>query len=508
MDRIQNPTFTCEDTSQIKMTNLKINNRIYINNNKHDIKYSNWNKLSSILPCNHILIHITIISLILIFAHNAQSIGEPEELLKKYDCQPFNSELCDIRSFYTIVPFSNSLGHQETKTAIAELHKHYYLFQQPVCAKAIKAFLCSLYAPVCVPLPLDHRSPYMLPCKEECEEAQRVCGPNMQRINSTWPDEWKCSKFISRSVDQICFSDDEIDPPTNETSNFSHPQSTNEAPSNTDAKTHSSDIGPTKSYCDNMFDCRLIDSINQQQKVKCIEDKFVCDGKNDCAMDGNETSLDEVNCGAKCLRDSYWCAGLARCLNETEFCDGKVDCPSGFDEQNCTPMDFDDGKIVFVLLILSLSILISFLLKCFGKSSDKTNKSSTNEPDCVSSSLVNQNQSSIVDPVNMVEPHFYEPAESTASIYNDRCLPGNEYSAVSSVYTYPCYQIGVNSTNYNITDQHYPEYSRPAILSYNHTNYVTPGQTNHTQISNEESIQVSQPAPPPPPPTPAPSFLQ
>lgn len=59
------------------------------------------------------------------------------------------------------------------------------------CSADLKFFLCSLYAPICIP---DYPKP--LPaCRSVCERARAGCAPLMRQYGFQWPERMNCDKL-------------------------------------------------------------------------------------------------------------------------------------------------------------------------------------------------------------------------------------------------------------------------------------------------------------------------
>ncbi|TKR78348.1 hypothetical protein L596_019163 [Steinernema carpocapsae] len=59
------------------------------------------------------------------------------------------------------------------------------------CHADTQLFLCSLFAPVCLPN-LDN---HILPCRSLCESVQQGCENRMVQYGFAWPEMLKCSKY-------------------------------------------------------------------------------------------------------------------------------------------------------------------------------------------------------------------------------------------------------------------------------------------------------------------------
>lgn len=79
---------------------------------------------------------------------------------------------------------------------------------------------------------------------------------------------------------------------------------------------------------DSMFEC------NNQH---CILFSRVCDGKNDCGDNSDES---EQVCNRNCTDDQFKCNN-GRCIPMDDLCDHVHDCPNGEDEASCITCDKD-----------------------------------------------------------------------------------------------------------------------------------------------------------------------
>jgi len=91
---------------------------------------------------------------------------------------------------YEEMRLPNLLGHdtareaqQQSASWLPLLGKH--------CHRDSRRFLCSLFAPVCLPeVPVPVR-----PCRSLCEAVRDACLPVMSAFGFPWPEMFNCSRF-------------------------------------------------------------------------------------------------------------------------------------------------------------------------------------------------------------------------------------------------------------------------------------------------------------------------
>lgn len=281
------------------------------------------------------------------------------------NCQPVNSYFCNIENYQTVSPFTNILGHDSLDKALAKINTYTFLLGVPHCVQKIQLFLCSLHVPICLStsdIPnnvLDtSRRPYLLPCKEICEEAKR-CDLLLELFNSSWPDAWNCDNFNSTKVDKMCV----INNQENQTAHHQSiiPRLDPLYPINGTSLVELSMI-PNSTYenasvCGHdLFDCRSLDP----KKPVCIDPKFVCDGNQDCRSGGVTSSMDEADCDQTCKEGQIFCD--RRCILRQDVCNGIPDCISGEDEQNCidNPTTIIQSILCVLVMISAIYVLVRF----------------------------------------------------------------------------------------------------------------------------------------------------
>nr|BAK53869.1 secreted frizzled-related protein B [Dugesia japonica] len=97
---------------------------------------------------------------------------------------------------YTKMILPNFLQHESIAEAISS-SIDWQKFAEIKCHNDTKRFLCSLYAPVCVP---NEPIRKIQPCRELCLSVKKACSPNMLTFGYKWPDILQCDKFPQKSA--------------------------------------------------------------------------------------------------------------------------------------------------------------------------------------------------------------------------------------------------------------------------------------------------------------------
>lgn len=84
----------------------------------------------------------------------------------------------------------NLLGHDSLREAQQQSAAWLPLISK-LCHRDTKKFLCSLFAPVCVP----ELSGPVSPCRSLCEAVRDGCVPVMSAFGFPWPEMFNCSRF-------------------------------------------------------------------------------------------------------------------------------------------------------------------------------------------------------------------------------------------------------------------------------------------------------------------------
>lgn len=106
-------------------------------------------------------------------------------------CRPIPASLSLCHGVgYRHMRLPNLLGHDSLKEAQQQSAAWVPLLSK-LCHPDTKKFLCSLFAPVCVP---ELGGP-VSPCRSLCEAVRDGCVPVMSAFGFPWPEMFNCSRF-------------------------------------------------------------------------------------------------------------------------------------------------------------------------------------------------------------------------------------------------------------------------------------------------------------------------
>ncbi|XP_029923037.1 secreted frizzled-related protein 2-like [Myripristis murdjan] len=106
-------------------------------------------------------------------------------------CRPIPSTLSLCHGIgYRQMRIPNLLGHDSLREAQQQSAAWLPLVSK-LCHRDTKKFLCSLFAPVCLP---ELPGP-VSPCRSLCEAVRDGCVPVMSAFGFPWPEMFNCSRF-------------------------------------------------------------------------------------------------------------------------------------------------------------------------------------------------------------------------------------------------------------------------------------------------------------------------
>lgn len=105
---------------------------------------------------------------------------------------------------YNLTAMPNELNHDTQDEAGLEVHQFWPLVEIK-CSADLKFFLCSMYAPICLP---EYTKP--LPaCRSVCERARTGCAPLMQQYGFSWPERMACERLpYHGDPENLCMEQD------------------------------------------------------------------------------------------------------------------------------------------------------------------------------------------------------------------------------------------------------------------------------------------------------------
>ncbi|XP_066525121.1 frizzled-3b isoform X2 [Hoplias malabaricus] len=105
-----------------------------------------------------------------------------------FTCEPIGLRMCQDLSYNsTFMP--NLLNHYDQQTAALAMEPFHPMVNLQ-CSPDLRAFLCALYAPVCM-----EYGRVSLPCRSLCTHSKRDCQQLMDMFGVPWPEEMECIRF-------------------------------------------------------------------------------------------------------------------------------------------------------------------------------------------------------------------------------------------------------------------------------------------------------------------------
>ncbi|KAL3114959.1 hypothetical protein niasHT_011395 [Heterodera trifolii] len=139
-----------------------------------------------------IFVHLAFVPLLggqwSVLAHNASPGTETKSSQKCLEI-PQNFTLCHGMQ-YTSMRLPNLLEHENIDEAIQQGSAWVSLLRLH-CHQHTKLFLCSLFAPICLPQ-LDRP---IRPCQSLCKAVEQGCAERMAKYGFPWPSMLNCSQF-------------------------------------------------------------------------------------------------------------------------------------------------------------------------------------------------------------------------------------------------------------------------------------------------------------------------
>ncbi|EFA01325.1 frizzled-2 [Tribolium castaneum] len=118
-------------------------------------------------------------------------------------CEDITIPMC-MGIGYNQTRMPNELNHETQEEAGLEVHQFWPLVEIK-CSPDLKFFLCSMYAPICLP---GYKKP-LPPCRGLCKRAREGCEPIMTQYGFKWPERMDCEQFpvYGASPDQLCMDE-------------------------------------------------------------------------------------------------------------------------------------------------------------------------------------------------------------------------------------------------------------------------------------------------------------
>ncbi|XP_066138925.1 frizzled-2 [Euwallacea fornicatus] len=127
-------------------------------------------------------------------------------------CEEITIPMC-LGIGYNMTRMPNELNHESQDEAGLEVHQFWPLVEIK-CSPDLKFFLCSMYAPICLP---EYSKP-LPPCRDLCRRAREGCEPIMTQYGFQWPERMECDQFPRQGGEILC-----MDQPTHNTSSTPRP---------------------------------------------------------------------------------------------------------------------------------------------------------------------------------------------------------------------------------------------------------------------------------------------
>lgn len=140
-----------------------------------------------------------LLQLMLICLYLCVSVSGTAERQRK--CQEITIPMC--RGIpYNLTSYPNRFNHDTQEEAGLEVHQFWPLVEIN-CSPDLRFFLCSMYAPICMP-----NYPRSLPvCRSVCQRAKVGCAPLMRQYGFSWPERMNCDDLPVFGDRELCMED-------------------------------------------------------------------------------------------------------------------------------------------------------------------------------------------------------------------------------------------------------------------------------------------------------------
>ena len=140
-----------------------------------------------------------LISIVAILSRCVQQTGANAERQRK--CQEITIPMC--RGIpYNLTSYPNRFNHDTQEEAGLEVHQFWPLVEIN-CSPDLRFFLCSMYAPICMP-----NYPRSLPvCRSVCQRAKVGCAPLMRQYGFSWPERMNCDELPVFGDRELCMEE-------------------------------------------------------------------------------------------------------------------------------------------------------------------------------------------------------------------------------------------------------------------------------------------------------------
>ncbi len=146
--------------------------------------------------------HLAFVLVLFGFVKFCEAVPAPAASYETLDsrCEPLAVSMCK-KLPYNSTHFPNLLGHETQSEANREIATFGPLVRLN-CAPDLLRFLCSLYAPVC--MPMDGKLNLLPPCRHHCKKVRKGCIRVLKQYGFNWPKSFKCNKFPKKKSNALC----------------------------------------------------------------------------------------------------------------------------------------------------------------------------------------------------------------------------------------------------------------------------------------------------------------